>query len=308
MGGGGNGEFQFYTNNRSNSYVRNGTLFLKPTLTADKFGEKQVSGEIPTIVDLWGGSPADLCTSNAYHGCVRGSGGGSVLNPIASARLRTVNSFSFKYGRLEIQAKLPKGDWLWPAVWMLPEHQAYGAWPASGEIDLVESRGNHISYPAGGNNCFRSIIHFGPYWPDDPFVLAEKCLEMSLNDDFHTYGLYWSKDYIYTYLDNDANRVLDMPINQSFWQRGGWDKNPSLRNPWTGQSNVAPFDQKFYIVLNLAVGGINYFPANVGGRPWAEGSLNAMADFHRALDTTVKSWDLEGDESALQVRSVKVWQ
>ena len=65
-----------------------------------------------------------------------------MINPIRSARLRSVKSFSFQYGRVEIKAKLPKGDWLWPAIWMLPAHNEYGQWPASGEIDIMESRGN----------------------------------------------------------------------------------------------------------------------------------------------------------------------
>lgn len=67
---------------------------------------------------------------------------GNYNNPIRSARLRTVNSFSAKYGRVVIRAKMPKGDWIWPAIWMLPKHAEYGSWPSSGEIDIVESRGN----------------------------------------------------------------------------------------------------------------------------------------------------------------------
>ena len=144
MGGGGNWEFEYYANNRSNSYVRDKTLHIKPTLTANIVGAAQVSGATPTTIELWGGQPADTCTSNAFYGCSRSSGGGNVLNPIASARLRTANAFSFKYGRLEVEARLPLGDWLWPAIWLLPEDQAYGTWPASGEIDLMESRGEFL--------------------------------------------------------------------------------------------------------------------------------------------------------------------
>ncbi|VDI27006.1 Hypothetical predicted protein, partial [Mytilus galloprovincialis] len=67
-GGGGNWEFQYYTNNRSNSYVKDGTLFIKPTLTSDHYGEKFLtSGSL----ELWGGSNADMCTSNMFWGCKR---------------------------------------------------------------------------------------------------------------------------------------------------------------------------------------------------------------------------------------------
>ncbi len=54
-----------------------------------------------------------------------------------SGKLTTVNSFAFTYGRVEVKAKLPKGDWLWPAIWALPRYNEYGEWPASGEIDIM---------------------------------------------------------------------------------------------------------------------------------------------------------------------------
>lgn len=140
MGGGGNWEFEHYTNNRTNSFVKDGILHLQPTLTSDLIGEDQVRHG---SMNIWGASPADQCTGNAFYGCERNvAGSGNVINPITSARLRTVHSFSFKYGRVQIRAKLPKGDWIWPAIWMLPKDNAYGQWPASGEIDIMESRGN----------------------------------------------------------------------------------------------------------------------------------------------------------------------
>jgi beta-glucanase (GH16 family) len=205
------------------------------------------------------------------------------------------------------------GDWIWPAMWLLPEDQAYGQWPASGEIDLMESRGNAAGYAAGGVNCFGSTLHFGPFYPEDPYELAhaDKCLESgTLADDFHTYGLVWTESEIYTYLDTDANKVLNLPINSSFWERGGWNKNAALSDPWRGQPDVAPFDQKFYLVFNVAVGGVSgYFPdASAGNKPWSDKSSNAAADFNNNLEAATKTWDLVGDNSALQIRSVKVWQ
>ena len=80
------------------------------------------------------------------------------MNPIQSARLRTAKSFSFRYGRLEVEAKMPKGDWLWPAVWLLPRYQKYGTWPQSGEIDLLESRGNENLFDGDGNNIGTKFI------------------------------------------------------------------------------------------------------------------------------------------------------
>lgn len=139
MGGGGNWEFEEYRNNRTNTFVDDGVLFIQPTLTLDAIGiDALVGGER----DIWGGSPADECTSNAFYGCMRSApGSGNVLNPVMSGRLRSVKSLNFKYGRVEIRARMPTGDWLWPAMWMLPTNNEFGNWPASGEIDIVESYG-----------------------------------------------------------------------------------------------------------------------------------------------------------------------
>ena len=66
------------------------------------------------LLDIWGNTPASVCTSNTDYGCQRQGTGTNYINPIQSARLRTVNSFNFRYGRVEVEAKMPKGDWLWP--------------------------------------------------------------------------------------------------------------------------------------------------------------------------------------------------
>lgn len=126
MSGGGNWEFQLYHNNRTNSFVRDGVLHIVPTLTDDRIGVANLKGNNYRM-DMWGGSPADMCTGNNFYGCERIAGaGGNILPPIQSAKLTTVESFSFKYGRVEIRAKLPKGDWIWPALWMLPKKNEYG--------------------------------------------------------------------------------------------------------------------------------------------------------------------------------------
>ena len=124
-------------------------LYLKPTLTAERLGEAALTSE---TLDLWGGTPSSMCTENQFYGCSRTGNGANILNPIQSARIRTAETFNFKYGRVEVRAQLPRGDWLWPvsglvfscilatrnpalqAIWLLPRHAQYGDWPASGEI------------------------------------------------------------------------------------------------------------------------------------------------------------------------------
>lgn len=162
MSGGGNWEFELYHNNRTNSYTQDGKLYIRPTLTADRIGEANVRGGYR--MDMWGGGVADRCTGNNFYGCERTSGaGGNYINPVQSAKLTTSESFKIRYGRVEVRAKLPKGDWLWPAIWMLPVYNEYGQWPASGEIDIMESRGN-VNYPkefGGGVESFGSTLHWG---------------------------------------------------------------------------------------------------------------------------------------------------
>jgi len=306
MGGGGNWEFEYYTNNRSNSYVRNGILYIKPTLTADTIGVQNLQNGF--TMSLWGASPADLCTGNAFYGCERASGGGgNILNPIQSASIRTVNSFSFKFGRMEIRAKLPRGDWIWPAMWLLPKYNSYGTWPASGEIDVMESRGNE-NYPAGGVNQFGSTLHWGPFWPNDPYYLTHQSYTLpkgDFADDFHVFGLVWNNTGLYTYLDKDSQAILKVKFDKPFFDKGGWSSN--INNPWAGRSNAAPFDQQFYIIFNVAVGGTGgYFPDNVGNKPWSDKDPHAVNAFWSAADEWYSTW--KGENAALQVDWVKVWQ
>ena len=90
----------------------------------------------------------------------------------------------------------------------------------------------------------------------------------TLFDDFHVYGLYWDDKTLYTYFDDDSNRVLTVDFTKmSMWQYGAFPS--SYENPWRGRGNNAPFDQEFFILMNVAVGGTNaYFPDGQGGKPW----------------------------------------
>lgn len=306
MSGGGNWEFEWYVNNRSNSYVKNGILYIMPTLTENAIGTNALySGD----VNIWGGTPAGQCTMNQFYGCERNAAAsGNVINPVQSARLRTVNSFSFTYGKVEVVAQLPKGDWLWPAIWMLPVGEEYGAWPASGEIDIMESRGNDASYPSGGNNVFASTLHWGPDSSQNRYTLTHANYSngaMSLADGFHTYGLYWDANQLYTYFDTPTNVVLKIDFTrQSFWQRGNFPS--SYANPWVNEPNSAPFNRDFHFVLNLAVGGTNgYFPDGQGGKPWSDTDPHSVNAFNNAKGSWYSTWN--GEDAALKVKSIKVW-
>lgn len=200
---------------------------------------------------------------------------------------------------------------------MLPVNNTYGAWPASGEIDIAELRGNNRTYPDGGNEEVRSTLHWGPDHSNDGYLTTTKVQEASLStfsDKFHTFGLEWSETALFTYLDNRLNQIYYWDFHQSFWQRGafpasGWNGSP-LVNPWaqTGRKNT-PFDQDFALIINLAVGGTNgYFKDGVGGKPWVDMSPTAKKEFWDARSRWLPSWGKDLENTQMIVKSVKMWQ
>ena len=78
----------------------------------------------------------------------------------------------------------------------------------------MESRGNDASYPDGGNDAFGSTLHWGPYYAMNGYLKthADYKHPKSLGDDFHVYGLQWTADRIFTYLDTPSNVIMDVPI------------------------------------------------------------------------------------------------
>ncbi|KAJ3144668.1 hypothetical protein HK101_002623 [Irineochytrium annulatum] len=301
MKGGGNWEFEAYTNNRSNSYVKDGVLYLKPTFTSDLIGEgPMLNGG---SIDLSGNSiDPNSCTDPGSYGCARSSNGANIINPIQSALIRSANSFSFRYGKVEVVAKLPVGDWIWPAIWMLPKNGAYGQWPSSGEIDIMESRGNAASYPSGGNNQFSSTLHWGPNYFLNRYAQTHKEFTLpsgSFADSFHTFGLIWTPDSIITYIDDPKNVVLNVPLS-NMWAAGNFPAG--LSNPWAQGCTQAPFDQEFYLVMNVAVGGTNgYFPTAA----WSNTSPHAALDFWNAKGSWGPTW--QGENTAMKIDKVTVW-
>ncbi|KAH9488854.1 Beta-1,3-glucan-binding protein [Bulinus truncatus] len=80
-----------------------------------------------------------VCTEAGDNGCTR-DGHNGILPPVMSGKVNSIPTI--KFGTVEIRAKIPRGDWLWPSLWMMPKVSHYGYWPKSGEIDIMESRGN----------------------------------------------------------------------------------------------------------------------------------------------------------------------
>jgi beta-glucanase (GH16 family) len=229
--GWGNDELQYYTREPDNAFVKDGMLRIR-------------------------------AVKESLHG--RG---------YTSARLKTRKRdgsplFSQKYGRFEFRAKLPTGKGVWPALWMLPQDEKYGGWPSSGEIDVMEARGQEPTKVLG-------TLHFGGRWPANVHVSKEYVLPRGGTiADFHVYALDWEPGELRWSVDGHQYAA------QSFWwspctsptrkrglpsltrrasietaskadgAKGATPAKEADLYPWP-----APFDQRFFLIMNVAVGG-----------------------------------------------------
>lgn len=306
VGGFGNGEFEETTVTDENVFVKNGILIIQPTLQDEK---------LLTTNNILNLTKMGICTSDEWNHCVASTNvtNGTIIPPTRSARINTKKGAQIKYGRVEVVAKMPTGDWLWPAIWMLPADNRYGAWPLSGEIDIAESIGNNYTYPSGGNNIISSTLHWGPDSSNDAWWQTfgkANAMHSTFQNDFHTFGLEWSEKYIYMYLNTRLLQVMYNKFGTPFWQRGKFPlsgaNGTSFVDPWTQTANPAtPFDQSFYLILNVAVGGTNgWFQDGVAGKPWVDASPTARKDFWNARDKWYSTWT----DPTMQIKSVKMWQ
>ena len=149
-----------------------------------------------------------------------------------SARLTTKNKGDWKYGRLEVKAKLPAGLGTWSAIWMLPTENKYGIWPKSGEIDIME----HLGYSP---DSIFSTVHTATYNHIIGTQVGETIECKSVDTDFHVFSLEWDESELRSY-------VNDMCYFKFTNQRSG--------------AEAWPFDQHFHLLLNVAIGG------NLGGK------------------------------------------
>jgi beta-glucanase (GH16 family) len=161
-----------------------------------------------------------------------------------SARIRSLNKFDFCLGTIEVRAKIPEGRGFWPAAWFLPSEYYYGIWPISGEIDLMEARGQEPEKTLG-------TIHFGPLFPNNQYNGNEYVLPSgSFADDFHVFSIEWTSESIIWKVDGiQFSEKTRADVGDFRW----------------------PFDRNFHALLNCAVGG------NFLGNP--DGSTPNQGDF-----------------------------
>lgn len=189
----------------------------------------------------WGNNELEYYTSRPRN--VQVSGGNLVITALkedytgprqvtrhyTSARLQTRGLFSLQYGRFEARIKIPKGQGMWPAFWMLGNNIDTAGWPACGEIDIVENIGKEPSSVHG-------TLH-APVYPPEGYTAAYTLPNgQDFSDEFHVYAVEWEPQQIRLYVDGNLY-ATDTPAGSP-------------------QPNSWPFDgQPFFLLLNLAVGG-----------------------------------------------------
>ncbi len=187
-----------------------------------------------------------------------------------SARINTKGKFDFRYGRVEVRARIPSGQGIWPAIWMLHSNpEIYGPWPTGGEIDIMEA----FNYGVGGNATTSAATHYGlPYPAFHGGTSSRTALAVGADVNFHVYALEWERDQLRFFVD-DTHFQTQNAHNWYTYYPAGEDGLYDPFGPFTlgpdgepgpdgaAGPDGAPFDQPFHLLLNFAIGG------NTVGRP-----------------------------------------
>ena len=205
-----------------------------------------VSGGSLNLVGLY--KPGETCTGNTKTG------------DFTSGFVQTKGKANFKYGYIEARIKMPKNKSTWPGFWMSPSDKKYGDWPNSGEIDIVEAKGSNPKFAASDAHWRKQNTTPGVPGPHGSRqrVIPQNKFDSKDTSEWHTYGVKWTEGKLEYYIDGEFHGEID-----------GFKNNNSTGNP------NGPFDQDFFLRLNLAIGG-NYIDA-----PWndAHNSVGAADDF-----------------------------
>jgi beta-glucanase (GH16 family) len=194
IGGGrwGNQELEYYTDRTENAWIQDGNLVIKAV--AEKY-----------------------------------TGPDGVKWNYTSARIKTLGKFSQTYGRFEARIKIPYGQGMWPAFWMLGDDIGQVGWPACGEIDIMENIGKE---PAIIHGSIHGPGYTGTVGIEAPYSLPGK---QRFSDDSHIFAVEWDSDSVSFFVDKDLYVRRTRANLQPGWK-------------WV-------FDKPFFVILNLAVGG-----------------------------------------------------
>ena len=145
-----------------------------------------------------------------------------------SASLMSRYRGDWLYGRIEVRGKIPTGRGAWPAIWMMPSENKYGGWPYSGEIDIMEN----VGYEP---DKIYSTLHYSGIDGSGHQSSGAHAIRTAPYDTFYTYSIEWTPDKIDWYIDDDKVYTYNRPLNADY--------------------RLWPFNERFYLILNLAVGG-----------------------------------------------------
>ncbi|HTV54481.1 MAG TPA: glycoside hydrolase family 16 protein [Terriglobia bacterium] len=208
--GWGNNELEYYTNSRRNIAIRSGMLVI--TAVREKYTGPSVA---PTYLS----------------GRSEGKSPSEVTRDYTSARIKTQGLFAETYGRFEARIKIPRGQGMWPAFWMLGANIDKTGWPACGEIDIMENIGKEPSKVHG------SIHGPGPSGSgaDDMTAIYTLPQGERFSDAFHVFAVEWEPKVIRFYVDN---HLYETVTPAGLPHGTGW-----------------VFNHPFFLLLNLAIGG-----------------------------------------------------
>ncbi|XP_017072228.1 gram-negative bacteria-binding protein 1 [Drosophila eugracilis] len=265
--------------------VIDGNLVIEPLLWSSYRPDLPISN---SRLDL-----SERCTGthNRLKECVlhsMGSGPSGIMPPIVTPRICTKETFAFQYGRIEIRAKLPKGDWIIPLLLLEPLTEWYGqSGYESGQLRVALARGNSVLRMPRGKLVDGRSLYGGPVLSTDAHQREDLWLSKRkishFGDDFHTYGLEWG-----------SNRLLFSVDGQVYGEMlNGFaelDENPR----WKQGGPMAPFDRMFYISLGLSVGGFGDFVDNLRTatyeKPWTNYHPQAKLQFHQSQEQWLPTW------------------
>lgn len=230
--GGGNDERQCYTDREENVRVEDGVLKLSARL------ERHTGPLYPAHYTHL----ADTQTREQQY---------------TSGKVITHGKGEWLYGRMSARIKMPAGQGAWAAFWMMPADDSYGYWPLSGEIDVVEA----VNLGAVCKQCDGGIehrttgaLHFGDVIPGNTYRYFNdmNSVQESPAENWRTYSVEWAEGVIQWFVDDEIVMRLE-----------GVDWYSSAASAL--DKHAAPFDQSFYLILNLAVGGKHSESRNAGG-------------------------------------------
>ncbi|KAF7268732.1 hypothetical protein GWI33_018085 [Rhynchophorus ferrugineus] len=282
-------EFVMYDDSEKTLSVTNGHLVITPTLLDNIYGNNYVTSA--NGLDI-----GERCTGiRASAECYQRPQGWYIIPPVLSSQLSTKGKFSFKFGKIEVKAKLPKGDWLYPELYLNPEKEIYGPNYESGQI--------RIAYSAG-NNMFNRRLEGGAILGNKAaarnYAIKVSDRNSPWADQFHTYTVLWEPERITLSVDGMVYGIIYPP------ERGFSSLTSNLQINYASRwkNTFAPLDEEMYILLGVGAGGHNFEDRSDGTKPWVNKEPISQKNFYKAKSSWLPTW---GADSKLDIEYVKVW-